>query len=67
MATQGPFRPKMYDRRPTHNTSVLVLALQEVRGRYNGLFGDHVAAMVPFMWQHDTHAVAQLIKDPSTS
>ena len=39
------------------------LALQEIRDRYNGVFGDHVAIMVPFMWQHDTRAVAQCNKE----
>ena len=40
-------------------------ALQRDRDRYNGRSADHAAAMrmVLFMWQHDTRAVAQFIKE----
>jgi len=38
-------------------------ALQGLRDRYNGLFRDHAATMVQFMWQHDTRAVAQIINE----
>jgi len=31
-------------------------ALQEIRDRYNALFGDHAATMVQFMWHHDARA-----------
>ena len=37
-------------------------ALQGIRDRYNGVFGDHAATLVQFMWQHDTCVVAQFIE-----
>ena len=36
------------------------LRLREV---YNRLFGDHATTRIQFMWQHDTHALAQFIKE----
>ena len=30
---------------------------------YNGLYWTHAATIVQFMWQHDTRAVVQLIKE----
>ena len=38
-------------------------ALQGIRDRYNGLFGDHAATMVHPMWQHGTRAVAKFIEE----
>jgi len=43
--------------------NIIIPALQGVRDRYNGSFGDHAATMTHFMWQHDIRAVAQLIKE----
>jgi len=33
-------------------------ALQGIRDTYNGLVGDY-AAMIEFMWQHNTYAIMQ--------
>ena len=33
-------------------------ALQGIKDTYNGLVGDY-AAMIEFMWQHNTHAIMQ--------
>jgi len=38
-------------------------AWEGVKDRYNGLLGDHAVAWVPFMWQHDTRALAQFVKE----
>ena len=38
-------------------------AHQGLRDGYKGLFGDHGAIVVQFMWQHDTRAVAKFIKE----
>jgi len=38
-------------------------ALQGVRDRYIGLFGDHAATVVQLMWPDYTRAVVQFIKE----
>ena len=37
--------------------------LQDIRDRYQGLFGEHAATMLHFMWQDDIRGVAMFIKE----
>ena len=37
--------------------------LQDIRDRYQGLFGEHAATMLQFMWQDDIRGVAMFIKE----
>ena len=37
--------------------------LQDIRDRYPGLFGEHAATMLQFMWQDDICGVAMFIKE----
>ena len=36
--------------------------LQDIRDRYQGLFGEHAITMVQFMWQEAIRRVAMFIK-----
>ena len=38
-------------------------ALQGIKVRCNGLFGYHATTTLQFIWQHDTRAVAQFIRE----
>ena len=37
--------------------------LQDIRDRYQGLFGEHATTMLQFMWQDDIRGVAMFIKE----
>ena len=37
--------------------------LQDIRDRHLGLFGEHAATMIQFMWQDDIRGVAMYIKE----
>ena len=37
--------------------------LQDIRDRYQGLFGEHATTMLQFMWQDDMRGVAMFIKE----
>ena len=37
--------------------------LQDIRDRYQNLFGEHAATMLQFMWQDDIRGVASLSKN----
>ncbi len=37
--------------------------LQDIRDRYQGLFGEHAATMLQFVWQDDIRGVAMVIKE----
>ena len=37
--------------------------LQDIRDKHQGLFGEHAATMLQFMWQDDIHGVAIFIQE----
>ncbi len=37
--------------------------LQDIRDKYQGLFGEHATTMLQFMWQDDIRGVAMFIKE----
>ncbi len=37
--------------------------LHDIRDRYPGVFGEHAATMLQFMWQDDIRGVAMFIKE----
>ena len=49
--------------RDSHLSTLVCPGLQDIRDRYQGLFGEHAATMLQFMWQDDIRGVAMFIKE----
>ena len=49
--------------RDSHLSTLECPGLQDIRDRYQGLFGEHAATMLQFMWQDDIRGVAMFIKE----